>query len=50
MRKVIIKKGEEKIDIPLGVFIDGFIIRTKNMVQYNQVNNPKTNALKKEGE
>ncbi len=47
MRKIIIKKGEKKIDIPLGIFIDGFIIKTKNMIQYNQVNNQKLNASQK---
>lgn len=49
MRKITIKKGEEKIKIPLGIFINGFIIKDKNMIQYNQVNN-QTNASKKEGE
>ena len=49
MRTIIVKKGEEKIEIPLGIFINGFIIKPKSVVQYNQVNNPKTNASK-EGE
>jgi len=47
MRKIVIKKGEEKIHIPLGIFVNGFIIRVKNMVQYNQVNNQKPIASKK---
>ena len=49
MRKIIVKKGEEKIKIPLGVFINGFIIKAKSVIQYNQMNN-QTNASKKEGE
>lgn len=48
MRIITIKKGEEKINIPLGIFIDGFIIKAKNVIQYNKViNQPKINASKK---
>lgn len=44
MLKIEIKKGEEKIDIPMGIFVNGYIINIPSsgnpqpMVQYTRVN------------
>lgn len=44
MLKIEIKKGEEKIDVPMGVFVNGFIINVPSsgnhqpMIQYTRVN------------
>jgi len=41
MKKIRIKKGDEKITIPLGIFVNGFIIKatqhhsTKSMLELN---------------
>jgi len=36
MRKIIIKKGEEKIKIPLGIYINSFIIKAESVIQCNK--------------
>ena len=41
MLKIKIRRGEEKIDIPMGIFVNGFIIKTtvhqptKSMIELN---------------
>lgn len=43
MLKIEIKKGEEKIDVPMGIFVNGFIVNVPSsgnhqpMIQYTRV-------------
>lgn len=49
MLKIEIKKGQEKIEIPMGIFVNGFIINVPSsgnhqpMIQYNKVKNELRN-------
>jgi len=44
MLKIEIKKGQEKIEVPMGIFVNGFIISVPSsgnhqpMIQYTRVN------------
>jgi hypothetical protein len=46
MKKIIIKKGEEKIKIPIGIFVNGYTLKA-NVIQYNKVVKQSTKNLQK---